>query len=351
MKKKFSLWIGCVFLMAFFPNFLFGIFGGEKSRVEIHNLILTKVNDDAISLLDVVKKMDLFFHSNYPDLANQPPARYQFYLSSWQHFLQEMIYEKLMMADAETKEVTVSDGDVREEMENRFGPNIMVSLEETGITFDEAWKMIKDEMVAERMQGHYIYSKAHQSLNPQAVREEYRKYCLEHPTIEEWEYQVISIKSPSEKEGEKAAMKAYEILSKEGNDPLKIQDQLSSVEKEFPSTMIQVSKEYKVNSKEISATHHSVLADMKTNTFHPPVEQKSRFSQEAVHRIFFLKDYVKKETPAFEEIAEKMRDQLYQKSIAEKAQEYHVKLMKKYGYESTNIEEMIPKDFVPFSLQ
>lgn len=168
---------------------------------------------------------------------------------------------------------------------------------------------------------------------------------------EEWQYQVISIRASSEKDGEKAALKAYDILSKEEVDPLTINEKLQEVEKEFSTAKLQVSKEYKVSSKEISNTHRSVLSNMDKNSFHSPVAQKSRTSQEVVHRIFFLKDYDKNEVASFGTVSEKMRDRLFQKSIAVKTTDYHSKLMKQYGYEKKQLEEMLPTDFVPFALK
>jgi len=48
-------------------------------------------------------------------------ARYQFYSAQWYPTLQQMIDHELMVTDAETREVKVSDGEVREEIQTRFG--------------------------------------------------------------------------------------------------------------------------------------------------------------------------------------------------------------------------------------
>ena len=55
--------------------------------------------------------------------------------------LMEMIDHQLILADATDKEIKISSGEVREEMEFRFGPNIMLTLDNIGLTYDDTWKM------------------------------------------------------------------------------------------------------------------------------------------------------------------------------------------------------------------
>src|SRR5579871_780542 len=119
----------------------------EPQELVVYNRILAKVNDKTISVIDVMKKMDLFLQKYYPQFAGSKAARYQFYSSQWRETLTQMIDQELMIADAEKLEVKVTDAEVREELLNRFGPNIMTVLDGLGVTYDEARKMIHNEML------------------------------------------------------------------------------------------------------------------------------------------------------------------------------------------------------------
>src|SRR5690242_7109313 len=69
----------------------------EPEELIIHNRILAKVNEKTISVIDVVKKMDLFLQKNYPHLADSKTARYQFFSAQWKDYLAQMIDSELML--------------------------------------------------------------------------------------------------------------------------------------------------------------------------------------------------------------------------------------------------------------
>ena len=46
----------------------------QSQKLVVHNRILAKVNDKTISVLDVMKKMDIYLNRYYPDLADSPAA-------------------------------------------------------------------------------------------------------------------------------------------------------------------------------------------------------------------------------------------------------------------------------------
>src|SRR5579862_2792928 len=73
----------------------------EPEELIVFNRILTKVNEKTISVVDVMKRMDMFLQRHYPHLVNSKVARYQFYSSQWRDYLTQMIDQELMIADAE----------------------------------------------------------------------------------------------------------------------------------------------------------------------------------------------------------------------------------------------------------
>ena len=104
MKRKFSLLLSLVLPLTSFavdmPLDMAPPISQNGEDVEIENRILLKVNKKAISVLDIVRKMDLLFYRQYPELISQSSARLQFYMASWQKVLQMVIDEELMIADA-----------------------------------------------------------------------------------------------------------------------------------------------------------------------------------------------------------------------------------------------------------
>jgi hypothetical protein len=318
-------------------------------KLNVNNIVLTKVNGKNISVIDVMKKMDFIFHKNYPQMVSSKQAKYQFYSSSWKHVLNELVNTELMLAQAESKEVKVHDSEVREEMENRFGPNTLITLENVGLTYDEAFQMIKTEMIVQRMMWFFVQSKAMAQVTPQMVKQEYRQHLEKNPPYDEWDYQVLSVKGVDEKEIEIAANKAYELLKDCHLSLDEMSDKLKDLEKEFQATTLQISSSYTVTSKDVSATHKEVLTTLHDDSFSAPIAQTSRYDNKKIQRIFYLKKHGLKTPPPFEEMSDNIRQELLQKVAIEESDSYFSKLRKYYGIS----EEManIPNDFMPFSIE
>ena len=199
----------------------------DTQELVIYNRILAKVNDKTISVIDVMKKMDLFLQKYYPHLVDSKLARYQFYSAQWRDHLTQMIDQELMLADAAKIELKVADAEVREEIMNRFGPNIMPILDQLGLTYDEARKMIYDEMIMQRMIWFRVNSKALTKVTSSDIKESYRQFCEKNPELEEWQYQVLSIRSASKEASAALAMRAFELLESKF-ELAKVSDQLKT---------------------------------------------------------------------------------------------------------------------------
>lgn len=360
MKNNFLRIMKHIFLICFF--LLTTIFASDKpdlsilnpeqsnQKITINNAILAKVNGKTISVLDVAKKMDLIFHQMYPDLANSKSAKFQFYNASWKHVLNEMINTHLMVAEAQSKEVKINDGEIREEMEQRFGPNILVTLENIGVSYNEAWEMTKTEMIVKRMMWYFVHAKALTKITPETIRQNYRIYCQKNPPLDEWEYQVISIKSTNQKLEEELSKKAYE-LAKNTPDFTVLQDKLKDFEKLHPDCTLQVSATFKRNSKELASSHKDVLSALKEDSYSLPIAQLSKVDNQKTHKIFYLKKHDLKTAPTFDDLSLKIKDELLQKVVTEESQAYFTKLRKFYGFDENSLKKIIPQDFQPFSLQ
>jgi hypothetical protein len=316
----------------------------QDQKIAVQNSILTKVNGKTISMMDVKKKMDMVFHQNYPQFADSNQARAQFYETSWRHFLRDMIDNELIIADATDKEIKITDGEIREVMEERFGPNVMQTLDKIGLTYDETWKMVKSELVVQRMSWWFIQSKAVGSVTPQDIRQAYRLHLKENPAYSEWKYRVVSIRV--DQVNEELSDKIYQLLSQSGKAPEALSEELKKLE--TPGATIAISNEFMAKTQELSDIHKASLSPLEPHTYSKPSFQTSRVDKKTVYRIFYLVEKNDFEAPAFEALAPKLRNDLIQKAVVQESEGYLGKLRKHYGSDGNNA---IPEDLHPFSLQ
>src|SRR3990167_2592182 len=160
----------------------------------INNRPVAKINGKVISLMDVVKKMDLILQEYGKEYLESNVARYQFYSKQLEPTLDDMISSELMLLDAEQKKITVTDGQVREELESRFGPNMIENLEMVHMTHDEAYEMIRSELIVNQLMGVKVHSKTVLSVTPHDIKDAYTTYLAENSPKETWKYQVLSLR-------------------------------------------------------------------------------------------------------------------------------------------------------------
>ena len=322
-------------------------------EIVINNRILAKVQQQTISVIDLMKKMDVLLNQNYPEYAKDTMARFQFYSSQWRQVLSQMIDNELILADAETKQVKIGDGDLRETIQQRFGPNIMSTLDKLGLTYEEARNMVHTDMLVQRMMWFKVNSKAIQSVNPKDIKIAYDQIRQNSEEAEEWEYQVVSIRSQNQELGEKIANLTYKLLSSNDVTTENLTTELSKhIEYDPSMTTIQISSEMKATKKDLSESHREVISRLTAHTFSLPILQKSRAQPNYhVHRIFFLKDYKKEEAPSFKDVSLRVENELINQAIQKEAYHYLQKLRKYYGYDEKSLAETVPENFEPFQLK
>ncbi len=313
----------------------------------IYNRILARVNGKTLSVIDIVKKMDLFLQKHYPDLANATVARYQFFSTHWKEYLTQMIDTELMIADAEVLEVKVSDSEVREEILSRFGPNVMPALDKLGILYDEAKTLIHDELLVQKMIWFRVHAKALSRVNSQDVKTAYKHYVEKHPEMQEWHYQVLSIRSPDQTSSGALATKALELL--ESKTPL--QTVLEKIQSMSDTASVSLSPDIESDDRGISSSHREVLQTLKKGAYSTPIAQLSKSDNSTVYRIFYLKDHRQKSVPPFEKMADQLKDELLQQAANKENTHYLLKLRERLGYDEKHMTETLPADFQPFALR
>ena len=326
----------------------------QGQRLVIQNRILAKVNEKTLSVLDVVKKMEVFLNKNYPQYANSPNAKHQYFSSQWREVLLQMIDHELILADAGKLDLKTTDSEVRETIHEKFGPNIMGSLDKLGMSYEEAKEMIHSELVVQKMTWFKIHAKAMNAVNAKDIKSAYASYCEKNPSKEIWEYEVLSVKAKNEELALQVAQKAFELCKHSPSQITSLPETLkSSLSPDLPSSdcTITLSEDLKLDSKSISKAHKDVLFKLAKNSVSEPIKQVSKADQNAVFRIFHLKNKSKTLLPTLRSMYEKIQNQLIQEAAEKESKLYISKLRERYGFDAKTLDETIPPGFQPFSLQ
>ncbi len=351
--KKFLLTICTSSLFAAIPQMPMSMppFEGGEPKISVQNSIVTQINGTTLSIMDVKKKLDVAFHQAYPQLIDSTNARFQFYQTGWKNACMELIDHELILADAEEREIKVTEGEVREEMENRFGPNVMVTLDKVGISYADAWKLVRNDMIVQRMMWYFVQSKALQSVTPQDLRQEYRRYIKENPPYQDWTYQVIAIRTDDPAAISTLADTVFTALQEQKEKPDDLKELLKGIEKQHGACSINVSNEYTANHLKLADSHRLALEPLSSGEYSKPTLQTSRNGKETIARIFYLAGKQDFPAPSFEDMAQKIKNELLQHAIVSESERYLGKLRKRHGYDAMPLQEAIPDSLTPFSLQ
>ncbi len=315
----------------------------NEPRLMINNRPLAKINGKVISLYDVVKKMNLFLSEYYPEFNPTSVEKYQYYMSRWEQTLTDMINDELVLLDAEQKEIKISDGAVREELEERFGPNIMSNLHKGNYEYEEAREMIRNELTVQQLIGMKVHSKAFQTTTPQAIKNAYEDYLKKSPPEDEWTYQVLSIRGKDEKTCAGVAEKAHNLLEKEKQPIEKLPSMLVE-----DGVTVNLSDDYSGKSQKLSEMHFDVIKGLSPDSYSPPVSQVSRFDNRTVFRIFYLKDVIKNLPETFDQMYDKLKNELLFETAEHEKDDYIKSLKKRFGYDHHNPKFELPDDYHPF---
>jgi antitoxin component of RelBE/YafQ-DinJ toxin-antitoxin module len=307
-------------------------------NVIINNRILLKFNGKAITIMDVVRKMDLLFYKQYANFASSATARYQFYTSGWRTVLGMVIDDCLIVADAEEKEVKVNDGEVREELERLFGPDVVINLDKMGMTLEEAVKLIKTELTVQRMTSMMVRSKAMADISPISVKKRYEKFLTENPTQDVWVYRLLSIRGPDH---EHVAQEAHRLIQNQGIPFEQVINHLQQTE----GAALTYSDTYRQKNKELSLAYRAVLGTLGVGATSSPISNKN------MSRLFCLQSVEQEKTPSFNDLAEEFKLELTQIAMEKYGAEYRAKLRKYYGLTEEYLTLAVPEHLQPFALR
>ena len=333
---KLFLFFLCFLALPAFSAFQNPISLNDYQHIDVNNRVLFKINGKPISVMDVVHKMDLIFYRQYPHLTSSVMARYQFFTTAWKGMVESIIDDHLIMADAKEKEVVVSDGEVREEMESIFGPDVVVNLDKVGLKLSEAMELLKMEMTVQRMNIAMVRSKALMAATPKKMRALYEKKLEKNPPQERWTYNVISIRGEGHHD---VANQACQLINEK---KLSLEDVIKSFA--LSSVEISLSEDYTRKGSDIAVAHKAILQTLAMGACSAPVSQTN------VTRIFVLKEHdIDKPDPLYK-VADSLKKELVESISAEYFAAYRDKLREKYGMTKDYLKKLIPENFEPFVL-
>ncbi len=320
----------------------------EMNMPLFNNRILTRVNGDPISLYDVIKKMDFVFYQQFPQYATSTPARLQFYQTQWRSFLDNVVEEKLLIADAKEKHLSIRDGEVREELERMFGPKVIENIDLAGLTFADAWEMVRNHLTVQRMSYIAVHMKANQQVSPETVRRHYYDNINQYSKPSELEYQLISIKSTDELECSYLANIALEKIINEKQVDANLKKE---IEEKASFAEVSISGPYQRKEQDISDGHLIELKKLQPGECSEPTSfVKDESKKEYYKRIFYLQNIVPSEKMPIEKVETIISDTLLQTAINDLSDKYLNELKKRFGVDKAELKESIPDDYQPFSV-
>lgn len=311
----------------------------QVHEIIIHNRILTRVNGRIISVLDVVKNMDVYLNRHYPQYLNSKTARFQFYTTQWRSTLQQMIDTELMVADAESKSITVTEGEVRKEFQSRFGPNVMATLDQLQLSPEEAKRLIHQEMLVQRIQGLRVMAKVMQKVSSQSIKEGYQNFLKENPPTNLWVYQFATLKAPDE------ALLSQLVEELQAGLQSDFKTKIDRLKERLPpEASLSLSQEFKTEDRALSKTHKEILLALKPETFSEPIR-----NGELSYRIFFLKSHTEEKPPAFSSVAMNLRNHMLNQTADIEMTTYRKRLYKRFNFDENTLD--LPAHFEPFAVR
>lgn len=359
MKKMFSL----ICALTCFCSFTSGVFANpyglanngmmgqnnQNYKLSVNNRILAKINGKSISVMDIKKKMDIFLSDKHPDAVLSPMMRYQFYMQNWKDVLQEQLNSELMLMEADDMKIEIADGDIREEMESRFGPNVIAKIESLGLTYEEAKNIVREDIIVRNLAWFRIWARVMQLVTPDSIVQGYKEHLANLPQKDEWVYQTLTVKGAKDAPVEEFATQAHAILKE--NNYSNLAGAIAAINATIPKNIsVNVSDELHLQSKELSPEYQTILSRLSPESFSEPVRQVSRSDGSVVYRIFHLKEYQQITPPSFDELASTIRTKVMQKCAETQSKEYYAKLRKRFCCEDLVASKFDDPAFQPFSL-
>lgn len=318
----------------------------EKNVLLVQPRILAHVNGKAMTVVDLMHKMDFAFYEQFPEYAESIAFRYQFYQMHWRQVLQDLIDQELMLADAEELKIELSKGEVRKEMERLFGPNVVANVQKARLQYDEAIALVRADMIMQRLLYFKVHTPALRYSTPKEVQIAYEEYQKTHQLPAEVTYRVISVRSsvPERAKELSTSMHARLVAGESIDEVVQAMQGQEDVN-------VAASAEEKRAEGELSEHYRAILMALSSNTYSEPLAQDSRKRGETLFRIFYLAQLRPAGAPPLSEVEETLKGDLLAEANQRLTQEYLKGLRARYRVEEIQDYKKIPEEFEPFQMK
>ena len=318
-------------------------FLSKRSKVVVDNRILACVRDQTITVVDVMKKLDMIFYQQYPQYRGIPEARYVFYAANWRKALDELVDRRLALLLADEKQFRLTNGDIREELEEIYGPNVLMSLYDEGISLQDAHEMMREDILFRRVVHYFVQLPIYAAITPNIIKEAYDKKLESFKQQKGWLWRSVTIKS---KAGSCSKETAENIWKDLHSGAVQLKD---LVAKPPEGLEISVSQQFKSLHHDVSPAVSSILNSLPLASYSQPLPaQKNEGS--ASWRIYIVDEQFAPKIPEFYEIETSLKHEIATPEISIKSDEFFQDLRKRYHAKYVLSEEQL-RSLQPFALK
>jgi hypothetical protein len=321
----------------------------QPTKLVIHNRPLLKIHGKTISVMDVKKKMDIFLHENHPEAVDNPLLAHQFYSQSWRSTLQEMINTELVLMESEELKYEIPEGDINQEIESRFGPNVVQRLDKMNLSLEEAKIVVRDDIISKNMSWYRVWARVHQLVSPDIIKKQYEHYLATADREDSWKYQTLTVRGNDRDATLAISEQVHEYLQEHPYSPFS--DVAKTLNKTLPSSVsLNVSAEFEQRSNQLSPEYLAILSRLPLANFSEPIEQKSKSDGNTVFRFFQVKRHEKVALKSLDELVPAIRGKLLQEYGQRQMDEYFGKLRKRFCCEDLVVDTLFDRAYQPFSI-
>ena len=312
----------------------------RRSAIVVENRVLATVRDQIVTVVDVAKKMDMIFYQQFPQYRGVPEARYEFYRANWRKIFEELVDRQLILSMSEEKQFGVTNGDIREELEEVFGPNAMMNLYEEGMSLHEVEEMMKADILLRRALSFYVHGPVLAAVTPSVLRAAYRKHVDGLKKRYGWVWRTVTVRAKSGDCEKKIADQVWTRLQKDHRTVEQIGTELGD------KYEVTASKAFRSEQSEVSQNVQAILEPLQPKTYSEPQPFTSRSDPRQGWRCYIVDERFFVPVPSFESIESELRQQVSSPVIAKRTVEFFADLRKQYGVQhlisSEDLQSMEP---------
>ncbi|QVE48853.1 hypothetical protein SBV42_03630 [Chlamydia crocodili] len=316
----------------------------DPAGIAIHDRVLFKIDEEnVVTTLDVIQKLNLLFASSYPQLIDSYPARSQYYTAMWPVVLESVIDEFLMVADAKAKKIYVDPTTVNQEIEAMFGRDLSYFYVHFDMTPEDIFNVVNRTLIAQRVMGMMVRSKVMLKVTPGKIREHYNQLAQEAAKTTVWKYRVVTIKAATESLSSQIADKICARLNetKSWN-----KERLSALALSQGGQFV-CSEEFMRNDKELSDAHKTELSSVE----YPITICSQPKAHKSGYKLYVLLDKSAMAMQSLEEMETQIKQTLFMSYAETIESQYKIKLRSRYGFDSSMIAKLLSEEAPPlFSL-